>query len=655
MSRPGLRLAVGGGWDDERAMGISSLPPLEDRPLNHAEAVAVVDRVAELLKLRYRSADLGNKDDPVDEAVYIMLSKQAKERAYQRAYAELRKRWPTWEDVRTAPLDDVAETIASVGFGPSNARTIKLFLDAVLEESTLRGFGATINLDWLTELDNQDAEAALVGLPGMGPKSARCVLSYSLGREVFAVDTHVRRIFDRLGIVASVPERKVKHEQYDAVVPPALRLQLHVNLVHHGRLVCRSRAPLCGACPLVSFCEQGRRRDVSEDDRPVAVELFAGGGGMGEGFSKNFRVAVAVENDRNAAQTYRYNHPGTVVLEADARHVTRHVLERLVPGSITPTLIMAGPPCQGYSAAGARDPEDEKNELFRAVTDLAAELRPRFVVIENVPGMRKVGGIGFVDAVVEALDAAGYDAGGKGNLLRACDYGVAQLRRRIIFLAQLKELGPPPSAPSPSHCPGWACRYRCGDEPGSLCGLPPTPTVIERLADLPQLDAGEIAEFRVVDGFALYNGSTMTHSQRVIDKISEIKPGTGPISYRRLHSDLARTIVAGHRALPVHPTLDRTLSVREAARIQSFQDSHVFCGKRGSQPLQVANAVPPLMAAAISDELARILESPVDPTERQVGDTAGMNVCSDRVDVESAQLELDIARSRETEMCGAEL
>ena len=105
------------------------------------------------------------------------------------------------------------------------------------------------------------------------------------------------------------------------------------------------------------------------------------------------------------------------------------------------------------------------------------------------------------------------------------------------------------------------------------------------------------------DGTLLTNSATMRHSQRVVDKIAEIEPGKGPISYRRLERDLARTLVAGHRALPVHPWLDRTISVREAARIQGFPDSYVFCGPRSNQPLQVANAVPPPVAEALGRHL----------------------------------------------------
>src|SRR5205085_994280 len=105
----------------------------------------------------------------------------------------------------------------------------------------------------------------------------------------------------------------------------------------------------------------------------------------------------------------------------------------------------------------------------------------------------------------------------------------------------------------------------------------------------------------------LLNASTMAHSHGVIEKIRKIKPGQGPISYRRLEADLARTLIAGHRAMPVHPWLHRTISVREAAVIQGFPDSYLFAGTRANQPLQVANAVPPPLARAIAEHLLRFL------------------------------------------------
>ena len=106
------------------------------------------------------------------------------------------------------------------------------------------------------------------------------------------------------------------------------------------------------------------------------------------------------------------------------------------------------------------------------------------------------------------------------------------------------------------------------------------------------------------DAMSKWRAEAAKHSEKnieeVIEKIAEIAVGGGPISYRRLEPDIARTLVAGHRAMPVHPWLHRTISVREAARIQGFEDSYVFCGPRANQPLQVANAVPPPVAAALA-------------------------------------------------------
>jgi DNA (cytosine-5)-methyltransferase 1 len=125
---------------------------------------------------------------------------------------------------------------------------------------------------------------------------------------------------------------------------------------------------------------------------------------------------------------------------------------------------------------------------------------------------------------------------------------------------------------------------------------------------VPSVPAGTTAEvLEDQDGVKHWNMSTMVHSAEVVQKISSIKPGQGPISYRRLELDEARTLIAGHRALPVHPILDRTISVREAAIIQGFPHHYVFCGPRAWQPLQVANAVPPPLAEAVAREMLRTL------------------------------------------------
>jgi DNA (cytosine-5)-methyltransferase 1 len=597
-------------------MQTQTIPPLADRTLTAADRLAILDRVDEILELTHRSATLGNLEDPLEEAVYILLSRQTQEAAYQRVYANLRLRWPNWAALHKAPVHEVADVLKPAGFGPARARELHGLLDAVAAECKRRKI-KFLTLGWLRDLSDEEAEAFLLGLPGIGPKSARGVMHYTLGRQVFAVDTHVRRILDRLDVVPD-PGGKVRAAEYERAVPTSMRQRLHVNLIHHGRAFCRSRSPRCTECPLISFCRAGRDRVASEQsaaptkekvrrragalarENPVVIELFAGSGGLGEGFARaGFRVAIAVELDRAAAQTYRINHPGTVVVEADATAVTGTQLASLAPGAASPTAIIAGPPCQGYSAAGKRKADDTKNDLYAAVVKLAAELRPRFVVIENVPGLRQVEGRSFVETINGDLQTVGYNS--DAHLLRACDFGVPQLRRRMLFLAQRADLGPPPTPPAATHCPGQHCTAKCGNQPGRFCKRSPTPTVLEALEGLPLLDSGQNAEYvDLGNGRVLLNGSTMAHSQKVIDKIKDILPGAGPISYRRLHPDVARTIVAGHRALPVHPILHRTLSVREAARIQGFSDAHVFCGKRSEQPLQVANAVPPRLGEVVA-------------------------------------------------------
>jgi DNA (cytosine-5)-methyltransferase 1 len=588
---------------------VRPLPSDSTSGLTPSERAAVLDRIDELLELTYRSSSLGNLDDPLDEAIYILLSRQTRQPEYQKVYRALRERWPTWHGVLAAAPRDISRVIGPAGFGPTRARQIKDLLRAVAQACEERGLSGCLTLDWLHSLDDAAVEAFLIKLPGIGPKSARCIMLYSLGRDAFAVDTHIRRILDKLGIVAD-SGGKVDHRNYESVVPTRMRRRLHVNLIHHGRAVCQADRPRCDDCPLVSFCPEGRRRaSRALSGRPVAVELFAGGGGLGEGFTRaGFRVAAAIELDRHAAQTYRVNHPGTVVIEANAMRFAGNRLLRLVPAAARADVIIAGPPCQGYSAAGRRRASDGKNRLYRAVIRLANELKPRFVVMENVPGMRRVEGHSFVEVVKRALESTGYAV--DEHLLRACDFGVPQMRKRLVFLAQRRCFGEAPLPPEPTHCARHECPAGCGSRAGSKCGKPATPTVLDALDGLPALDLGQHAEFVPLDaGVVLVNGSTMRHSPKVVAKIRALHPGEGPISYRRLHPDLARTVVAGHRALPVHPSLDRTVSVREAARIQGFADSHVFAGPRSAQPLQVANAVPPPLAEAVARSIVGSLSS----------------------------------------------
>lgn len=382
----------------------------------------------------------------------------------------------------------------------------------------------------------------------------------------------------------------------DAIGAAAMTLlEVGDPLATHLQRHCRPRSPRCAECPILSLCSNGEERTSAgsaSGSSPYAVDLFAGAGGLSLGMRRaGLRVHAAVESDANAAQTYRANHPGTLLLEQD---VTAVSAADLTDGEGNPPLaLVAGPPCQGYSAAGARDPLEPRNRLFGEVARLAQELQPRFVVIENVPGLRRVNGVGFSSLIADALREVGYSVG-PPHLLRAEDFGVPQRRRRLVYFAQHQRFRADLLPPWPTHDVDGA-----GD-------LPRPPTVEQTLADLPAFGPGRVCENEMVDGALLLNASTMAHSDRVIAKIGRIEPGKGPMSYRRLERSLARTLTAGHRALPVHPWLDRTISVREAARLQGFPDCYVFAGSRSNQPLQVANAVPIPMAEAIGRRLLEV-------------------------------------------------
>ena len=257
------------------------------------------------------------------------------------------------------------------------------------------------------------------------------------------------------------------------------------------------------------------------------------------------------------------------------------------------TALLAGPPCQGYSAAGSRRPYAQVNHLYRHVARIAEQLEVEIVCLENVPGVRRVNGRGFLTSIRNALRRAGFAT--ESHLVHACEFGVPQHRARYFFLGRRGKDAAAPPKPAPTHRP------RHQEESPGDAQLPETPRLIDLLNELPQIQAGTVAErWRGEGGQEEYNLSTMTHGQKVVRKIRAIKPGDGPISYRRLEDGEARTLIAGHRALPVHPTHDRAISVREAAIIQGFPRDYIFCGPRGEQPLQVANAVPPPMAEAVA-------------------------------------------------------
>jgi endonuclease-3 len=203
-----------------------------------------------LLRLRkvYGAPPAPRRLPPLDELILTVLSQHTSDTNRDRAYADLRSRFPSWDEVADAPLPALARAIHRGGLGPTKAVRIR----GILRD--LRERGIALDDHALMGMRSRSLWELLVSLSGVGPKTAACVLLFSLGRPFFPVDTHVYRVARRLGLVDERADAVVAQEVLQAVVPPAEMYALHMHLIRHGREVCVARAPYCSQCVLSSLC-----------------------------------------------------------------------------------------------------------------------------------------------------------------------------------------------------------------------------------------------------------------------------------------------------------------------------------------------------------------------------------------------------------------
>lgn len=215
-----------------------------------------IRRAARVLDRAYGTPDLGNLPDPLDEAVFILLTYQTDIPRARAVWRSLRDSFATWDAVEHADTARLAHVLRPAGLHEQKARGIKRLLAAV------RDRGGRLSLDDLRELPPDAAERELRALPGLDFKGARCVQMYSLGHRVFPVDSNAFRFMQRFGVVprGTIYRRRSTHDRIQQLVPPSVRYALHVNLVAHGQAVCRPVRPLCGACPVRRSCRTGRAR-----------------------------------------------------------------------------------------------------------------------------------------------------------------------------------------------------------------------------------------------------------------------------------------------------------------------------------------------------------------------------------------------------------
>lgn len=207
-------------------------------------------RVREVARRLEESHGVPRKErrDPLEELIHTILSQNTNDRNRDRAWEELRESFGSWAEVRDAGRERLEETIRVAGLAGQKAEAIQDALGRLGEE---RG---ELSLDHLEAMSDEEALRYLSSFRGVGVKTAACVLCFALRRPVIPVDTHVRRVSERLGLVPAGSDAERAHEVLNESVPPELRLPVHLLLIRHGREVCRARRPQCGRCTLEEIC-----------------------------------------------------------------------------------------------------------------------------------------------------------------------------------------------------------------------------------------------------------------------------------------------------------------------------------------------------------------------------------------------------------------
>ena len=187
---------------------------------------------------------------PIAELVLTVLSQSTNDRNRDVAYLALRERFPTWEEIRDAPVEEIEEAIRPGGISKVKSVRIKEILVAIDQTSE----DGELSLDWLPAKSVEEAQAYLTSLPGVGRKTAACVLLFALGMHDVPVDTHVSRVSTRLGLFRPGAPFEEMHDVMLAFTPRGEELELHLNLLRHGRRTCHARRPVCAECALERIC-----------------------------------------------------------------------------------------------------------------------------------------------------------------------------------------------------------------------------------------------------------------------------------------------------------------------------------------------------------------------------------------------------------------
>ena len=359
---------------------------------------------------------------------------------------------------------------------------------------------------------------------------------------------------------------------------------------------------------------------MANKDIVTAIDLFSGCGGLSKGFmDAGFTMLAGVDNNKIALKTYERNIKGAKGISCDLS--TKEGVDKIVKvvGNRKLDMIIAGPPCQGFSVTGPRNFDDPRNKLYLAVFDMVDVLKPKAFLIENVWGMASLYGGQIKDEIIRRFTVLGYNI--SWRVVCAADYGVPQIRKRLIFVGLKKEIGKF-EFPAPYLAPEnyITCKDAISDLPPLINDLG---FEVSEYTMAPQTDYQKLMRQNATH---LYNHVATRHTELVISTIAQVPDGgnykdlpAGVGESRKFHVAWTRyasnkpssTIDTGHRN-HFHYSLNRIPTARENARLQSFPDDFVFEGTKTAQYKQIGNAVPPLLGKALALKILEYIKNVKD-------------------------------------------
>jgi len=380
-------------------------------------------------------------------------------------------------------------------------------------------------------------------------------------------------ILDGFAIIAAIGVIFCRPERFRRPMTKRIALKGVGSSVIQGTLIADSRPD--GAVPT---------SNGTETLHTVVVDLCCGAGGLSLAAKDlKWRVVAGVDLNDTALKTFERNFPGASAIKGSiaSDRVLRQCEALLWPQApcVEARVIVSGPPCQGFSAAGSRNPKDSRNKLLVRVGEAISRLQPDCALVENVSTVLAEKYRDRLSEFKAALAKGSFHVA--QVLLDASEFGVSQKRKRVFFFVTRFHV----DVTDITQALTEHKRAAVGTAQ-ALAGLP---------VAVPRPDNyDDEAECEYVP-----NHFAMRHSHRVVKKIAAIAPGTGPMSYRRLHATrLSNTLFSGHRAPPAHFIEARSITVREAARLQGFPDDFRIYGSFANQMEQVTNAVPPPLSRA---------------------------------------------------------